>query len=68
MTPSKTLDAPTAKLLTREQAAGYLNIKPQTLAKWAMTKTPNIPFVRVGRVVRYRLADLERFVEENTEV
>lgn len=67
MTTSKTLDTPTAKLLTREQAAAYLNVRPQTLAKWHTTKAHSLPLVRVGRCVRYRLRDLDKFIEENTE-
>ena len=62
---SDTTTAP--KLLTRQQAAEYLNVKPQTLAKWAMTKRYNLPVVRLGKSVRYRLEDLDRFIEDNTE-
>ncbi len=51
------------KLLTREQAAELLQLKPQTLAKWAMDAR-HLPLVRVGsRAVRYRLADVEAFIE-----
>lgn len=52
-------------LLTREQSAEVLNLKPQTLAAWAITgKGP--PIVRLGRAVRYRLSDLTKFVEQCT--
>ncbi|MDX1945238.1 MAG: helix-turn-helix domain-containing protein [Pirellulaceae bacterium] len=53
-------------LLTREQAAEYLGIKPQTLSVWASTGRYSLPMVRVGRCVRYRVADLERFIESRT--
>ena len=53
-------------LLTRQQAARYLGIKPQTLAVWATTKRYELPFVKVGRSVRYRLLDLERWVARRT--
>lgn len=55
------------QLLTRQQAADLLGIRPQTLAKWALEKSQRLPFVRVGRAVRYRLADIEAFISENTE-
>lgn len=53
-------------LLTREQAAEYLGIKPQTLAVWALTQRYNLPMVKVGRCVRYRRSDLEAFLERRT--
>ena len=55
-----------ATLLTREQAAEYLGIAPQTLAVWATTKRYNLPFIKVGRCVRYRQRDLDRFLEQRT--
>jgi excisionase family DNA binding protein len=54
------------ELLTREQAAEYLNIKPQTLAKWASQGLNELPMVRVGRCVRYRREHLDRWIEQNT--
>lgn len=54
------------ELLTREQAAEYLGVKSQTLAVWATTGRYDLPFVRVGRCVRYRLSALERFLNSRT--
>ena len=54
------------RLLTRAQAASYLHCKPQTLAIWASTGRYNLPFVRVGRLVRYRVSDLEAFLVRRT--
>jgi excisionase family DNA binding protein len=53
-------------MMTREQAAEYLGVKPQTLSVWATTGRYDLPFVRVGRSVRYRLADLEQFIASRT--
>ena len=54
------------KLLTREQAAEFIGMRPQTLACWAMTGK-NLPVVKVSaRAVRYRLADLEAFISRRT--
>lgn len=55
------------KLLSREEAAKFLGVKPNTLACWASTKRYQLPMIKVGRVVRYRLADLERWLESRTE-
>ena len=56
--------APT--LLTREQAAEYLGVKPQTLAVWASTQRYELPFIRVGRSVKYRQTDLDAFLKRRT--
>jgi excisionase family DNA binding protein len=52
-------------LLTRDQAAKYLGIKTSTLAVWACTKRYNLAFIRVGRLCKYRLADLDAFIAHN---
>ena len=60
------LDFP--KLLTREQAAEFLSIRPQTLAVWSVTGRYSLPVVKVGRSVRYRLEDLTAFLESRRGV
>lgn len=50
-------------LLTRNEAADFLCIKSQTLGVWASTGKYNLPFYKVGRSVRYRIADLEAFLQ-----
>lgn len=57
---------PAKKLLTRLEAAKYLGITEQTLAVWACTKRYDLAYVKVGRLVKYRLADLEAFIERHT--
>ena len=52
-----------SELLSRTEAAAYLGVKAQTLAVWACTQRYDLPYVRVGSLVRYRRADLERFIE-----
>ena len=48
-------------LLTQEQAAEFLNMKPSTLTTWrALRKGPK--YSKVGRSVRYRRSDLVEFV------
>lgn len=50
-------------LLNREEAAAYLDMKPQTLAVWASTGRYGLKFYRVGRSVKYRRSDLDQFLE-----
>ncbi len=52
-------------LLTRPESAEYLGVQPQTLAKWAMLgEGPR--YAKVGRAVRYRLSDLDDWIESRT--
>lgn len=57
----------TKKLLTRKEAAEYLGVRPETLAVWHCVRRYKLPVVKVGRSVRYRLADLEAWLTERTE-
>lgn len=53
--------------LTPTQAGQYIGgIGEKTLAVWRTTKRYNIPYVKVGRLVRYRKSDLEAFLKSRT--
>lgn len=54
------------ELLTRKEAAGLLNVQPQTLAKWGSTQRYDLPYIKVGKAVRYRRSDLQKFMERHT--
>lgn len=51
------------QLLTPAQTAQYIGISQQTLAKWRSQGTYKLPYVKVGRVVRYQLSDLLVWLE-----
>lgn len=51
-------------LLTPAQAAEQLNIPVSTLARWRSERR-ELPYVPVGRLVRYRQADIDRWIEDN---
>lgn len=53
----------TTPLLNTEQVAQILGIKPSTLENWRCTKRVQIPFVRIGRSIRYRQADIQTLVK-----
>lgn len=61
--PSPDAAAPRAPLLTPREAAAYLRLSYRTLDTDRCTRKLNIPFVKFGRAVRYRQADLDRFIE-----
>ena len=54
-----------AELITSEEAARILGVQPQSLAVWRL-HGKNLPFVKVGRLVRYRRDELERWIERQT--
>ena len=51
------------QLLTTEQAAEFLGLRPQTLALWRSSRRYELRFLKVGRLVRYRRADLESWLD-----
>jgi excisionase family DNA binding protein len=58
----------TSDLLTREEAATYLGVRPQTLAMWHANGRYSLRCVKVGRLVRYRKADLDQWLASRTAV
>jgi excisionase family DNA binding protein len=52
-------------LLTPDQAATVLAICPRTL--WSRTVSGEIPYVRIGRSVRYSPDDLNTWIENNKQ-
>jgi len=52
-------------LLSRKEAANYLGLSEQTLAIWKCTKRYELPFVKIGRLIKYRKADLDQFISKN---
>ena len=56
------------ELLNEREAAGRLGLKnPNTLAVWRCKKRYKLPFIRVGRYIRYDAKDIEKFLARNTE-
>lgn len=51
-------------LLDRKMAAKYLGLSPGTLAVWDCTKRQNLNPIKIGRSVRYRRSDLDKFIEQ----
>lgn len=53
-------------LLTRQEAAKYIGVEPETLAVWKCTGRYNLPCVMVGRLPRYRKSDLDAWLTSRT--
>jgi excisionase family DNA binding protein len=59
-----TCDRMEQRLLWREtEAAQLLSLCPRTL--WALRERGEIPYVRIGRLVRYFPDDLRSWIERN---
>jgi predicted DNA-binding transcriptional regulator AlpA len=57
------LDAlPDSTLLTDLQAAQALGVKAGTLSVWRTTGRNNLPYIKCGRLVRYRAGDLKEWL------
>ena len=52
-----------ADLLDERAAAVMLDLSPGTLRVWRSTGRYNLPFLKIGRNVRYRRADLQMWLE-----
>lgn len=48
-------------LLTPQEVATRLGVSTTTLSTWRCTKRYPLPYVKVGRLVRYRHGDVEAF-------
>lgn len=54
-------------LMTQREAALYLGTSVGVLNVWRHLGKQKIPFVRWGRHIRYRKADLAAWIESNVE-
>lgn len=54
------------QLLKEAEAAEFIDLKPQTLASWRCKGVNDLPFLKIGRAVRYRRTDLEAWMEQRT--
>lgn len=62
------LDAPPEALLSPDQAGIYLGVRPATLAIWRSTGRYNLPYRKIGRLVRYQLGDLRLWLESRSRL
>jgi len=53
-------------LFDEKAAAQFLDNSPGTLSVWRSTGRYNLPFIKIGRNVRYRRADLVAWLEKRT--
>lgn len=54
---------PQRRLLTIQETSKLLSVSVSTLYGWVWQR--RIPFVKLGRAVRFDIDDLEKFIERN---
>jgi hypothetical protein len=60
------MSTPLPRLLSEDQAAELLGIKPETLCIWRCTRRYPLAYIKVGRLVRYSEAAILDFIESRT--
>lgn len=53
-------------LFTPKEASEYLGVSQDTLSVWRCVGRYNIPFIKVGRLVKYRKSALDAFLDSRT--
>ncbi|AZL15274.1 helix-turn-helix domain-containing protein [Rickettsiales endosymbiont of Stachyamoeba lipophora] len=54
-------------LLPTPEAAELIGVKPNMLEIWRAKEVVRIPYIKIGRLVKYRLSDLEKFLDDNSQ-
>ena len=54
------------RLVGPEEASKILGVSPGTLSVWRTTGRYNLPFVKIGQKVKYKIDDLQTFIERRT--
>ena len=56
------------ELLTPKETAKTLKIETCTLQDWRTRPNPDVvlPYIKVGKLIRYRAKDVQEFLEERT--
>lgn len=62
-TQTQTRERKPSGYMTRSEVAELLAVHPATVLRWTRAEHP-IPHVRVGARIRFRRADVERWVED----
>ena len=56
----------TQRLNTPEEEATRLNLSPRTMTKARSTGSPAIPFIKIGRTVRYDPVAVDQWLAKNS--
>jgi excisionase family DNA binding protein len=54
-------------LFSPPEAAAYIGVTENTLSVWRCVGRYNIPYIKVGRLVKYRKSALDAFLDSRTQ-
>lgn len=54
------------ELLSEAATAELLGIQPNTLSVWRVKRSHSLPFIKVGRLIRYRRQDVLSWLQRRT--
>lgn len=54
-------------IITPAEASKLLRTPEATLSKWRSTGDHNIPYLKIGRNIRYRTADLKKWLDAHVK-
>ncbi|MGK0373467.1 MAG: putative DNA-binding transcriptional regulator AlpA [Glaciecola sp.] len=54
------------KLITAGKTADILGLKESTLAQYRWRGDTRLPWVKLGKAIRYKLSDIEAYIEGST--
>jgi len=54
------------KLLSAGETADILGLKESTLAQYRWRGDTRLPWVKMGKAIRYKLSDIEAYIERST--
>lgn len=57
---------PSDPLLSTPEAAAYLGVTEGTISVWRCTRRYPIPYIKIGRLVKYRKSALDAFLAQRT--
>ena len=63
--PSLSTKATVQPLIDENAVAIKLGVSRATLQAWRCARRVNLPFIKVGRLVRYRQEDIDAFIAAN---
>jgi excisionase family DNA binding protein len=55
------------ELLNREQTAELIGVAASTLDQWRCYRRHGLPFIRVGRLIRYKRSQIEAWLKSRTD-
>jgi len=56
---------PSSSFLNEREVASILGIQYKTLTTWRHTRAVELPYLKIGRAVRYQVGDIRQFISEN---